>query len=173
MKSFKHQICFLLAFSFLFTSLSYGQPASDIADNDDTSLAVKKAVEEGYLPLFKGNNFQGDKALSRREAAVIIDKLIQKIDAKDLQLTKAELQELLHLSKSFKQYLAEDELTKSQLRASIESLQQEKDRAQRDISDVQDQLKSDLKSLKEDNNTQHWYMIAGGVGLALISILIK
>ena len=92
--------CFILA---IFNNFSLqGQPISDISTADGSYEAISRSINLGYLSLFNDQTFRPNYALSRRDAALLLDKLTLQIKANKLPLSTNELQELELLSKSFK-----------------------------------------------------------------------
>ncbi len=104
-------------------------------------------------------NEDSAKPLTRREMTLAIDKLEAKIDN----------QELMQLSKSFKHYLAAHETSVSAIEKTLEKLDSEHKSLQIAFAQQADAL----TTLKEENNTQHLYMISGGVALGLLALFVK
>ena len=83
----------------------YGQSISDISKSDAAYSSIKKTVKKGYLSLINNNLFNAEKNISRKEMALIIDKLLTKIENQNLDLSQSDLEELEALSKTFKNNL--------------------------------------------------------------------
>ena len=133
---------------------------ADVPASDPLYGAIQKTVDEDYLNLKPGNTFKPTRPVQRDEIALIIDKLNKKIEFNQLNLTQAEMQEVLHMAKNFKQYLAEHELKMTQLMAS-------KDNAKTDIS----QLSNELSVVKKTQKNNFWLVIGSFVlaGIAVIT----
>ena len=90
------------------------QIINDINKTDGAYPAIKKSVNNGYLSLFSDNSFRPDQTISRKEAAIIINLLIAKIQSQTVSLSTTEIKELDHLAKTFKGTFSEldDELSR-------------------------------------------------------------
>lgn len=162
----------------------FAQSITDIDLSDPSYKAINRSVKNGYLTLFSNNSFEPQRAIARRELAFVIDRLLTDIDQSGLNLTKAELQELSYLSKTFKPYLSDfeqkqKEATKgyadlldshttltyevSQLTDKINELEQTKS----DQLTTIDSLNGDITKLK-NQQIYLWYSVIGALifGLA-------
>lgn len=162
---------------------------TDVPKADPNYSAIQSSVEGGYFLLFENNTFQPDKQLTRREAAVLLDKLMSEMDGKGLTLSKTELQDLSNLSKRFKSLLAEQDLQNTKVNADLDTIKAEQKVIQHDLSvaygifngskDQRDSLfannakfMKDYESFKEksyDQQVSLWI----GIGLAaLLGIIL-
>jgi FtsZ-binding cell division protein ZapB len=149
----------------------FATPAiQDVSDSDDSYPAIKKSVDNGYLPVSKAGSFQPDKALSRKEMALILDRLTKKIDSSDTNLTNSDLQELLNLSRNFKKFLAENDSTIEQLKVKTDTLSDDQKTLNENLSKINESLKTEIQSLKQDSETWQQYAIWGGIGIGLLAL---
>jgi hypothetical protein len=155
----------LLILCILFSSINgYAVTINDVEQRDIAYPSIQKSVEKGYMSLYSGDNFKGDKPLSRKEMAIVLDRVLKDIDIENLNLSKAELQELVHLAKTFKTYLSEHDVKVKKLGQKLEGLETEQKTLNKDITKYEDKL----KQMKKQNDDQHFYMM---IGIALAGIL--
>ncbi len=76
----------VVLFSFSFSV--YGQEIADVDQTDPAYEAVKILVEKGYLPLYEGDLFRGDRTVDRFTLATVIANLLI-----DIQEGRIEVQE--------------------------------------------------------------------------------
>lgn len=155
----------------VFSTSIYAVRISDIPNSDSAFPSIKRSVEEGYLSLFSDAKFNPDEPLTRKEAAIVIDKLSQKISEQKMDLSRAEVQELMNLSKNFKTYLSNNESDSNSLMQTIKNLKVEQDTIHEDMSKLTEDHETQIAELKtQDTNLFYW--LIGGVGLAsMIAIL--
>ena len=139
----------------------------DVPKTDSTYPAVKNVVEKGYFSTFDdGKKFMPDKPVTRKEMALILDKVIRKTELKQ-PLTRTEMQELSKLSKTFKTYLVSHQTGASNYDQKFGTLETEQSVLHHDLT----QLTDELNTLKEDNKVQqNW--IWGLLGVALLGLAI-
>lgn len=127
---------------FVFFGMSCGlygvADVSDVPKNDSAYEAIVQSVDQGYMNLFSDQSFQGQRPLTRREMAIVIDKLLSELEGVGLTLSKAELQELSHLAKTFKSQLA-----------TYDNTQQSTAQAQKQFNDEQKVLHYQLTELED------------------------
>lgn len=154
-------------------ALLLAQPVSaieDLSQKDPSYKAVQTTLKDGYLSLYN-NKFNGSNPVSRKEMAVAIDKLLKKMDQKGYNLSQAEVQELVQLSKTFKTHLRGIEATSATHENQLLTSKSQQETIQHDLSKLNDELRAELATLKKENDEQHLYMmiaigIAGILGLA-------
>lgn len=157
---------FLFAFFALFFTVNvHALSMPDVQPSDRNYSSIEKAVNEGFLPLYRDQRFGPDQAVSRRELSIVIDKLSQKIDEQHLQLTQAEMQELLSLTKSFKAYLTTHDTNYNKLSESEIRLKESQDSIQ--LSNVE------LNDKVEKMRKQHTWMIIGAIALGGLGLIAK
>lgn len=144
---------------------------SDVPRSSASYSAVKQAIDGGYLSL-EGNKFNGTKAVSRTELAIAIDRLLNQVKQRNLNMTQSEIDELLHLADAFKPYLSDVKKDVSSQRNTLNQLQNEQISLNHDVSTVQIELENEISKLKKENNekeTRLWI----GIGLAaLLGVLL-
>jgi len=129
-----------IAVAVVLSSSVFAQQIRDVPMTDPGYPAVNSAVKMGYLPLSSDNSFQADQAVSRKEMAIILDKLLSGESKADL--TRVQIQELLGLSKSFKNQVIQFEKIQTELSTSQTRLDDEQKAAHSDISRLTEQLAS-------------------------------
>jgi hypothetical protein len=162
------KIILTMFFVCMLSIVTMAQNIKDISKKSAEYSTVKKVVRDGYLSLYSGNTFQGSRSVSRQETAVIIDKLLTKIDRQGLNLKKSEVQELVNLAKTFKKYLVNHDINRKVVGKQISSLKSDQTGLHHDLSG----MNSDIKNLKKENQDQFLFMIGGfllaaGLGIAL------
>ena len=157
----------------LFFSISvYGQPIKDISTSSSLYPAVKKSVDKGYLSLFQDNQFQGNRRVTRKEMALIIDKILTELEAKKLNLTTAEIQEILHLSKSFKGNTIDQKSRLKSISNTINLLLEDQKIVQYDLTEINDQLTKELTQIKKENADWRLYFMIGVTVSTVLGLLI-
>mgnify|MGYP001179039533 FL=1 len=87
----------------VYTPLITAQTIKDINTDDANYTIIENAINNGYLSLYKGNEFKPNASLSRRDAVIIINELEKQLETNKNPLSSYDFQELTSLSKSFKQ----------------------------------------------------------------------
>lgn len=161
----------------LMPTLILAQSISDVPRTDPAFFAVSRSVREGYLSLFEGDIFQGQQPVSRKELAIIIDKLL----SSDLNqnnesntnaaVTKADMQELKNFMRSYKKYVMDNETTSKLSESRLVLTEGEQKVLNTDISklnSLNNDLKSEIASLKQEQ----LYLWIGVVGSAVLGSII-
>jgi len=120
------------------------------------------------MSLFQGGKFQGGRQVYRKELAIAIDRLLMRIDKKGLNLSKADLQELSQLSKTFKLSLSNTDNRVLSNRGELELLANEQRVLNHDLSRSNEALRSEISGLKD----QQLYMWIGIGAAALLGALL-
>jgi hypothetical protein len=162
------KIFILVLFLFCVSGVLKAQSISDVSRKSGDYNSVKRIVRDGYLPLFSENKFNGNRSVSRKEFALAIDKILNKVDQKGLNLKKAEIQELVNLSKSFKKYLVNYDISRKLVTKQLGIIEGDQKEIHYDLSEID----YNVKKLKKENQDQFMYMIGGfliavAVGVAL------
>ena len=150
----------IIIFFLLLSHIIMGQKINDVSKKQADYKMIKDSVKYGYLSLYENNMFQGDSPILRREMALIINKLNENSDKKNINLSKEDVSELQFLSKSFKRHLANTDNVITQHDLNIESLKQNQTVLNYEISE----LTAQINELKQ---RQVW----SWVGMAIIGIL--
>jgi len=162
----------LLALLLMIAAPISAQSIGDVSKGDPAYSSIRKSVKGGYLSLFEGNQFNGSNSITRKEAAVVIDKLLDEVHESRLELNKAEVQELLSLSNSFKNYLENSETRLNSLEGTHSQLGAEQRVLNHDVSRVNEELQTELNQLKKDNQNQQLFMWIGIAAAAIVGIAI-
>ncbi len=78
---------------------------NDVKPGDPTYNAVKTLVERGYLPLYQGGLFSGDKPVDRYTIASVIAKLLSDIEEGKIYIEGADAEILKELTGEFRKEL--------------------------------------------------------------------
>jgi len=144
------------------------QQISDVKKNDPAYSPIKKSVQNGYLSLFQGNEFAPRRSITRKEMAVIIDKLLAETEEQNLNLSPNEIQQLTTLSASFKGYIENNETQLNKLNGTFGQLEDDQKVLHHDIT----QLNEILRLEKETNKRSQIYMWIGIATAALLGTAI-
>ncbi len=143
---------------------------SDVPKSDPAYPAIQRSISSGYLPTY-GNEFRPDEPVSRKEVALLIDRLLSLLDKGPANLNDAEKQELGNLSKTYKQYLSTLELTVNDHSSRLGKAEAEQETLRFDVSKTQSELQDRIEELKIENRKQHKFMILGIIGAAIVGLL--
>ncbi len=152
------RVAFLLIIGWFSLAPLYAEKISG-----ESAMDGKRAYQEGYL------DFRGNTSLSRKEIAVMLDKLLDRMDQRSLNLSKSEIQEVAQLAKSFKNYLMEYETHRNRWNEDYKLMGDEHRSLHHDVS----QLTDEVKMLKKEKEETHLYMIIGIISAAALGIIIK
>ncbi|MFA5879953.1 MAG: S-layer homology domain-containing protein [Candidatus Margulisiibacteriota bacterium] len=169
----KRLIAFTLIFVLLVSTCSYAQTKNtiainDVPPNDPTYNYISNSISDGYLTLLKDKNFAPDQPVTRREVSIIINKLLDEIEVKKTDLSKAELQELTNLSKTFKTYLVSSDTFWNKSEGRLKKIEADQTVNNNDINKLSEQL----ENLRRERDTERIYIISGGVILLLIALFV-
>lgn len=160
----------LLLCALLVTPIA-AQAITDVPKTDPAYPAISNAVKDGYLSLNADNTFQGNKPITRRELAIFLDKLTS--DTSGGQLTKPQIQELQQLAKSYKNsFLSIDTLIASQ-NSTVTTVMQNTASTYQDVWKINDELRTEIKAMKEENERNQLYLWLGIAAATLTGIIIK
>ncbi|MCP4050243.1 MAG: S-layer homology domain-containing protein [bacterium] len=162
---------FTIMMTIIFASTLSAQKIKDVSKRDPSYSSVKKVVREGYLSLFSDNKFQAQRNVSRKELAIVIDRILKNVENKRLKLDKTEIRELVNLSRVFKKYLVDFETNKAQVDNKVTLIEAEQKVINHDLSRINYELKQEIEELKKENDNQHLFMWVG-IGLSAILGLV-
>lgn len=162
----------LLIFTFIIIS-TYAIEAktttiTDVPNTDPSYKYISEAISNGYMSLSKDDKFFPDNNISRKDMAMMLNKLVTDAPFQKADLSKADLDELLTLSKSFKKYIIDTDLLYSDIKQKNSKIENEQIVLNHEIS----RLSDELDKTRKDNDNQHLYMILGIVTAALMAIFI-
>ncbi len=141
---------------------------SDISKSDGAYKAIQSSIDKGHLSLFKGDIFNPSQAVTRKEFAIVIDTLIKDSQKKTLSLSTVELQELKHLSDSFKTTFTG---MNTQLKTLLHTRQVHTDEIQtlhHDLNKMNAALHAEIQELKKQR-VYTWMGIGGAAFLGLLA----
>ena len=140
----------------------YADTVTDVSKTDPAYQAVQQSVKLGYLSVFNDGEFLPTQNVSRKEMAVILDKIIQQYDTGLVQLSRAELQELAKLSRSFKAYLTKQDTSAVKFKDRMVAVEDEQRVIHHDLTALSDQVQV-VDRKNQDQTTLIWVGIALGV----------
>ena len=150
----------------------YAEKIVDISDQDAAYIAISKSVKEGYLPLSSGDLFEGQKSVSRREMAIIIDKLLTDNEGQNLALTRQDIQELKQVLKAYKTYMSDDQVVRDKTDMALAKISNEQRIINRDLGRFQDKFSTELTKYKKEQEEQQKYLWIGIASAALLGLII-
>lgn len=117
-----------------------------IADMDESHPAyeiVLHLVEEGYLPLYEGDEFRADMPMTRLEVALLVDRMLRRVAEGTVTPTEMDAQALRLLAEEFRAEIirVDDRLFAFESRL-------------RKLEDEQPQIVADVVSLRRDVESQ-------------------
>ena len=186
---------------FIFTLLStqvFAQNFKDLPESDPNQQAVKYAVKKGYLSLYQDQLFRPDQPLTRKEMAVILEKLASDLDNKRSSQAEVDLQELSQSPKIFKQSVTQlegsitaidaqqkkvnsefdtlhDDLTKNSdfLKSELSKTNEELNKSNIELNKANEALRLELTKMKSETQSQRMYLWIGIAGAALLGMIIN
>ena len=162
---------FIFIFSLLAAPLLHAQPIGDVPKTDPAYGAISDAVKDGYLSLSADNTFQGSKPITRRELAIFLDRLVS--DTSGNQLSKPQIQELQQLSKSYKNTFLNLDASVASQNSTVATIMNNTSSTYKDLWKINDELKTEIKSMREENERNQLYMWLGIAAAAVTGIIIK
>ena len=153
---------------FLITITSWAVEAapniSDVKTSDPAYSAVSASIDKGYITLVDGTKFLPNQSVTRKELAILIDRL----DAltKKSGLSPNDIVELKDFSKQFKSYMESQQNQKGLVDSEVNQIKTEQQTINYDLSRVEDHIQKVEKNRKE----QEVYIWLG-LGLGILGIL--
>ncbi len=149
------------------------QGFGDVPKSDAAFPAISRAVNGGYLSLGSDNIFGGQQPVTRREMALVIEKLLTDTDQQNLNLSRNDIQELKTLLKAFKGYMADYDANAKTQSLTLSNLDAEQKTVNRDMSRLQESLTQKLEANKKQQETQNLYMWIGIAASAFLGLIVK
>jgi hypothetical protein len=140
------------------------QKISDIGSSDPAYPAIQRSVDKGYFTLMDGTQFLPDQNVSRKELAILLDRL-DSIKT-NTSLSKSDTEELKRFSKQFKSYLESQENEKGLADTEANQIRTEQKTLNYDISRVEDHALRVEKKQKEQD-----IYIWIGIGLGIFGLM--
>jgi len=140
-----------------------------VTPQDPNYQAIEQAVKKGYLSFYQDQQFQPDKPLSRKEMAVVIQKISTELDKFSQSDTLLNPQNPNTLKLAIGKF---DEKISS-LNAQHSKLNEEFKTLHEDLSKTNDDLKIEVAKLKADNAKQQRLLWLGIGGATILGILFK
>lgn len=152
-------------------NFSFSVELTDVSPTDPSKKSIQRVVDEGYLTLYN-NKFNANNMISRKELAIALDRLLQKLDSEGKTLSQSELKELANLSKTYKKQLTALESNIDADNTSLGTIKDEQKLLHYDISQVEQDLRSEIEAMKKEQKNQHFYFIIGIISAALLGIVL-
>ena len=137
---------------------------SDIDSKDPAYPAVKSAIDNRYFTLVDGTKFLPNQTVTRKELAIIIDR-INNLNKK-AELTSAEIIELKEFSTQFKSYLENQYNQKELVDSEVGFVKNEQKTINYDLSRIEENIQNIEKARKEQD-VYIWL----GLGLGILGVL--
>ncbi|MEK9728003.1 MAG: S-layer homology domain-containing protein [Candidatus Margulisiibacteriota bacterium] len=137
---------------------------SDVKTSDPAYSAVSESVNKGYLTLVDGSKFLPNQSVTRKELAILIDRL----DAltKKSGLSPNDIVELKDFSKQFKSYLESQQNQKGFVDSEVNQIKTEQKTINYDLSRVEDHVQQ-VEKQSQEQQVYIWL----GVGLGVLGLL--
>ena len=87
--------------------------------------SIKNSVKKGYLSLYSDNTFRPDQSLTRKEVAVMLDMILNYVDANKLNISSADIADLNRLSQTFRSSFLDIETNVNSLNTLTSGLEEE------------------------------------------------
>jgi len=151
------------------------QDISDVSSSHGDYRSIKKSIDQGYLSVFSDHSFKPDRAVTRREIALILEDILGKVDEKKVTLTASEIKELNALSKSFKSMYADMANQLSEQAAKNETVAKDQALIHADVSQLHErvaELEKQLADTQQDmKKSQKRYNLILGV-VAVLGVML-
>ena len=137
-------ICLIIAITGV---LSAAPDISDVKTSDPAYSAVSASIDKGYITLVDGTKFLPNQSVTRKELAILIDRL----DAltKKSGLSPNDIVELKDFSKQFKSYMESQQNQKGFVDSEVNQIKTEQQTINYDLSRVEDHIQKVEKNRKE------------------------
>ncbi|RAP33549.1 hypothetical protein DID75_01930 [Candidatus Marinamargulisbacteria bacterium SCGC AG-410-N11] len=157
---------FILSIMIFESTLLLSVPIKDIKKNDISYKAVKNVVNQGFLPLYSNNAFKPNQPLSRKEAAVIINKILSKMNSNQDMFSLTEISQLKEISGNFKNSYSSFDTNLNGIKLDTKLIKEEQKNIQHDMIEINDKMKTEIQTLKKQR-TIMWFGIGGSILLSL------
>ena len=142
---------------------------TDIPKSDPYYSSVENVEDKGYMSIF-GNQFYGDRTITRKELAIVVDRINTRLESSN-PFSKSDVQELTNLSQKFKTYLAENETESNTSKDSVSKILGQQKVLNHDLSQINAELRSELSVVKQEQETQKLYTWIGIGAVGLLSLI--
>lgn len=137
---------------------------TDVSSSDTSFPAIKRSIDNGYFSLLDGTKFLPDQKVSRKEMAILLDRLDQ-LNQK-ASLSSDDIIQLKAFSQKFIDYLESQQNTKVLVDSEVDLIKNEQKTLNYDISRLEDHIQMVEKRRKE----QEIYIWLG-VGLGVLGLM--
>ena len=153
----KITLCIFIFLSFICPTLA--QDIADVSAADRSYSSIKNSVKKGYLSLYSDNTFRPDQSLTRKEVAVMLDMILNYVDANKLNISSADIADLNRLSQTFRSSFLDIETNVNSLNTLTSGLEEEQKTIHYDLTDHQAQFVK-----LQEQNKYLWV----GIGVAAV-----
>ena len=133
---------------------------TDIASSDASYPAIKRSIEKGYFSLMDGTKFLPDQTVSRKELAILLDRM-DALNSK-ASLSQSDAESLKKFSEQFKTYLESQQNEKGVVDSEVSQIKTEQKTVNYDISRVEDHA---LRVEKKTKRTRYLHLVGAWVGV--------
>ena len=160
-----------------FPVVAFSQNIADVSKGDPSFSAISKSVKLGYLSLFDGDSFLGDQPVSRKDLAIVIDKLSTDMsqDSTGALISKGDAQELKNFMRLYKKFIVEHEGVAKSAESRLTLSEGEQKVLNTDMSKLNNSLRIEINSFKSEINSlkqEQLYLWVGVVGSAILGSII-
>ena len=141
-------------------------PIQDVSPSDPAYGIMTSTVKKDYFSLVDGKNFLPNQSVTRKELALIVNRLDELIEQS--QASDSDMRELRDFSRQFKTYLMTMDSRYTTIQGDINQIQTEQKTLHYDASQLHDTIES-LKKSQANQTTFIWL----GIGLGVLGIIIR
>ena len=140
---------------------------NDINVKKKSYNAIQFNIQEGYFNLIN-NKFRPEKKITREELAIILYEMNKNLESRHLNFDTQSSESLIKLSKTYKPLINKVNENLYDIKKDISAITEKQSMTQNDLSEISNELKKEVKLLKEQN-TFLWLGIAcaGILGIIL------
>jgi len=163
----------IMSLMIVLSTTTMGQTISDVSKTDAGYNAISNSVKNGYLSLNNKDTFLGQQPVTRREMALIIEKLLYDTDQQELNLTRNDIQEMKTLLKAFKSYMANYDSGLKTSALSLSKIEDEQKTLNLEMSRLNDNWRDKLNEMKIEQEKQTMYLWFGVAAAAFFGLVVK
>ncbi len=127
-------IAILLLMTFVPVSLLAGVEIEDISSDHWAYEEVVYLIEEGYLTLYEDDTFRGQNLISRYQMAVLMARILQQLDERELPTEEEDLELMRELTTEFRRDLVELAEEARNIQQELDTMEDHKSILHEDIS---------------------------------------
>ncbi|MEJ6950604.1 S-layer homology domain-containing protein [Natronospora cellulosivora (SeqCode)] len=128
-----------MIFVLLFTTMLSASSISDVSRDHWAYESVKTLIDRGLLQLYEDGTFRGHESISRFQLAVIISRILEEVEGKQIEMTSSDMELLRKLSIEFQDELVDLAIMGEAFSAQIQDLN--------DKNLIQDEFLTEIKAI--------------------------